>query len=365
MLPFNPGSSKQAIFVTAGSAFFIFLVILVLESLLDVEHEASSVWQKTLLIFCLTGITVFYANFLLQKSVTKSITTLAKMVEDLVRRKKNTELPNFADSILKNLSANIQKLDRARIRAEEKAEQIQRISEQKNIFISSISHELRTPLNAIIGYSEMLLDEMDKIGNRECGEDIRKIYVAGKHLLGMVNNILDLSKIEAGKMTVFSEVFDIKSMLSDVKDIALTLVEKNGNKLVVKLPKEPGEMTSDLIKVRQSILNFISNSAKFTEKGTVTLRCRVEEEAKKEWIYFDVIDTGVGMTPEQVKKIFQPFHQAEDSTSRKFGGTGLGLTITKRFCEMLNGNVGVQSEFGKGSVFSIKLPRRLQLPKTA
>jgi signal transduction histidine kinase len=278
-------------------------------------------------------------------------------VAQLVHGKKSVQFPNFADNTLQELSINIQKLNKAKIKSAEKAEQVRRASQQKDIFISSMSHELRTPLNAIIGYSEMLQDEIVESGNAEWQEDIRKIHVAGEHLLSMVNNILDLSKIEAGKMTVFSETFDINDLLNGVKDISSTLTAKNANTLVIEAPKEAGTMTTDLTKVRQSILNFVSNAAKFTEKGTITVRCRIEKEKGQEWVSFDVIDTGMGMTPEQVRKIFQPFQQAEDSTSKKFGGTGLGLTVTKKFSEILGGGVEVHSEIGKGSTFSIRLPR--------
>jgi signal transduction histidine kinase len=250
----------------------------------------------------------------------------------------------------------VQRLHKTNDRLKKKIEKMKQASQQKDSFISSMTHELRTPLNAIIGYSEMLQDEVAEAGNTEWGDDIQKIHTAGVHLLGVVNNLLDLSKIEAGKMTAFIEAFDINKVLHDVQDISSTLMEKNHNKFVIRAQENLGTMTSDLTKVRQSLLNFLSNSAKFTEKGVVTLACERKEEMGQKWVIFSISDTGIGMTPAQIKLLFRPFQQAENSTSKKFGGTGLGLTITKKFCEMLGGKVFVQSKFKQGTTFSIQLP---------
>ncbi|MDR1267337.1 MAG: HAMP domain-containing histidine kinase [Holosporales bacterium] len=257
----------------------------------------------------------------------------------------------------------IQRLQKAKERLTRKVAKMQHASERKDTYISSMTHELRTPLNAIIGYSEMLQEEVTESGNLDWSEDVRKIHVAGVHLLGVVNNILDLSKIEAGKTSIFVEPFDINVMLDDIKDIASTLMEKKSNTFVMDVPAKLGTMVSDLTKVRQSLLNFLSNAAKFTENGTITLCCRRSQD--KEWVHFDVKDNGIGMTPGQIKLLFRPFQQAEASTSKKFGGTGLGLTITKKFCEILGGGVSVQSESGKGSTFAIKLPAETQGTDTA
>ncbi|MDR1910675.1 MAG: HAMP domain-containing histidine kinase [Holosporales bacterium] len=357
MLFIKSNPSRQSLLVIVGATLGVFFLILTIESLIDSAYTEQSTWQKALVIFSLTGIAVFCINMLLQRYTTRSVAALLHAVVDLSHGKK-VRFPHFADDTLQRLSENVQKLNATNIKLAKKNEQARYASQQKDAFFSSMSHELRTPLNAIIGYAEMLQDDASATGNAEWQEDVRKIHVAGKHLLGMVDNILDLSKIEAGKMTVFPETFDTNALLNNIKDISHALIKKNKNTLIIKAPKKAEQLTTDVTKVRQIILNLISNAAKFTEKGTVTLRCCFEKKAGKTWVSFDVIDTGIGMAPEQVQRIFQPFQQADSSTSKKFGGTGLGLTIVKKFSEMLGGSVTVQSKAGKGSTFSVRLPQK-------
>jgi len=233
----------------------------------------------------------------------------------------------------------------------------------KSQFLASMSHELRTPLNAIIGYSEMLEEDVVGMGQPSLTADLQKIHTAGKHLLSLINNILDLSKIEAGKMDVFAEPFDIGEMVHEVVATIQPLVEKNGNELDVRLSVPSGPMYSDLTKIRQMLLNLLSNACKFTERGAI--RLTVEREAADECnesrlVSFAVADTGIGMTPEQMTKLFEAFSQAEASTTSKYGGTGLGLAITQRFCHLLGGDVQVESTPGKGSTFRIRLPVSLE-----
>jgi PAS domain S-box-containing protein len=225
----------------------------------------------------------------------------------------------------------------------------------KSQFLASMSHELRTPLNAIIGYSEMVQEEVEELGQPGLASDLTKIRTAGRHLLALINDILDLSKIEAGKMELFLETIDLATLLEEVVTTVRPLVEKNRNRLVVQRPPQPGTMHADLTKVRQMLLNLLSNACKFTTDGTITLTLARERPAGEE-VVLSVADTGVGMTPEQMDRLFEAFSQAEASTTSKYGGTGLGLAITRRFCEMMGGDVTVRSEAGQGSTFTIRLP---------
>jgi PAS domain S-box-containing protein len=226
----------------------------------------------------------------------------------------------------------------------------------KSDFVASMSHELRTPLNAIIGYSEILFEDAQNAGRESEMTDLSKIQDAGKHLLGLIDNILDLSKIEAGKMTLYLETFELRPMIDSVAATVTALARKTGNILVVNCADEVGTMHSDLTKVRQTLFNLLSNACKFTRNGTITLSARRDANEAVEWIEFQVRDTGIGMTPDQQAKVFEAFTQADDSTTRTYGGTGLGLAITKSFCRLMGGDVTLTSETGKGSTFTVRLP---------
>ena len=223
----------------------------------------------------------------------------------------------------------------------------------KSSFLANMSHELRTPLNAIIGYSEILQEDAADKDDKEPIEDLQKIESAGRHLLGLINNILDLSKIEAGKMDVFIEPVDIQALIKEVLSIVKPLTDKSENVIEVICPADIGSFRSDQTKVKQCLLNLLSNANKFTSKGTLTLTVAREGSSR---VCFRVSDTGVGMTEEQLGRLFQAFSQADASTTKRFGGTGLGLAITKHFCTMLGGDVTVESTPGKGSTFIIRLP---------
>jgi signal transduction histidine kinase/CheY-like chemotaxis protein len=228
-------------------------------------------------------------------------------------------------------------------------------NQSKSFFLANMSHELRTPLNAIIGYSEMLIDEVEDSGDTHLVPDLTKIHAAGKHLLGLINEVLDLSKIEAGKMEIYLESFDVSSMVESVRGTIQPLAQQKGNRLLVEAAGV-GAMHSDVTKVRQMLFNLLSNASKFTEQGEICLRVRRERHRSAEWLVFEISDTGIGMTEAQQAKLFQPFTQADASTTRKYGGTGLGLTITRRFAEMLGGEVHLRSEAGVGTTFTLKLP---------
>jgi len=248
----------------------------------------------------------------------------------------------------------------------------------KSAFLANMSHELRTPLNAIINYSEMLQEDAQDSGSEDFLPDLEKIQTAGKHLLDMISDILDISKIEAGHVTLYLENFDVATMIEEVMTTAQTLVEKKGNALALKTKGELGTMYADQPKVRQILLNLLSNAAKFTEKGVITIGVeRIQNQKTKptkriknndfssgsnsssQVLIFRVSDTGIGMTDEQLEQIFKPFTQADASTTRKYGGTGLGLTISQRLCQILGGEISVESEDGKGSTFTVSLPERV------
>jgi PAS domain S-box-containing protein len=231
-------------------------------------------------------------------------------------------------------------------------------SQAKSHFLASMSHELRTPLNAIIGYSEMLQEEVADLGQESLVADLRKIHTAGRHLLALINNVLDLSKIEAGKMDVYVEEFLVGPMLEDVATTVRPLVAKNGNTLAVRADGDLGVMRSDLTKIRQVLLNLLSNACKFTEGGTITLSARREGAEGGEAV-FVVSDTGIGMTAAQMERLFEAFAQAEAATTSKYGGTGLGLAISRRFCHLMGGDIEVASAAGQGTTFTVRLPAEL------
>ena len=231
----------------------------------------------------------------------------------------------------------------------------------KSTFLANMSHELRTPLNAIIGYSEMLEEEAEDLQLKSFVVDLHKIGTAGKHLLALINDVLDLSKIEAGRADLFVERFPIEGMIRDVIATISPLIEKKANRLDLSMADGLGDLTADLTRTRQVLFNLLSNAAKFTEKGTIAVEAFPESSPAGEMVVFRIRDTGIGMTRDQLTHIFQPFVQADASTTKQFGGTGLGLTISRTFCRMMGGEIAVESEQGKGSTFTVKLPREVKV----
>jgi PAS domain S-box-containing protein len=231
-------------------------------------------------------------------------------------------------------------------------------NQTKSEFLANMSHELRTPLNAIIGYAQILQEDAEDTGQDAMLPDLKKIESAGKHLLGLINDILDLSKIEAGRMEIYLEPVSVPALLEEVRTLTAPLASANGNKVELAVEPGIGSIQTDVTKLKQSLLNLVSNACKFTKEGRVGLDVRLKDGAAGRDIVFEVADSGIGMTPEQQAKLFQAFSQADSSTTRKFGGTGLGLAITKRLCNLLGGDVEVTSEPDKGSRFIITLPLR-------
>jgi signal transduction histidine kinase/CheY-like chemotaxis protein len=274
---------------------------------------------------------------------------------------------------LRELYENMEGKIRLRTKELEKSnlevKRAQKLAEQanstKSAFVANMSHELRTPLNAIIGYSEMLQEMAEDDGKQDYLPDLGKIRGAGKHLLELINAVLDISKIEAGKMELYLESVAVEPFLGEVASLIRPLIEKNSNTLVIDAAGDLGAMRVDVTKLRQSLLNLLSNASKFTENGDVRLAAAREQAEDGEWLRFDVTDTGIGMTPEQKGRLFESFAQADASTTRRFGGTGLGLAITRKLARMMGGDVTVTSEAGKGSVFTVRLPGPPQITMPA
>jgi signal transduction histidine kinase len=244
-----------------------------------------------------------------------------------------------------------------------KSRQLAEASQHKSQFLANMSHELRTPLNAILGVSEMLREDTEAL--KQDTEPLDRVLGAGRHLLALINDILDLSKIEAGRMELHLDSFALAPLINDVVKTIEPLAAKNGNQVAVHCDGEIGTMHGDQMRLRQALLNLMSNANKFTERGSITINARHGQENGGDWITLAVADTGIGMTPEQMGKLFQEFSQASSSTASKYGGTGLGLVISRRFCQMMGGDITVASEPGHGSTFTIRLPRIVDAPNNA
>jgi PAS domain S-box-containing protein len=269
-----------------------------------------------------------------------------------------TPFRDAAGRIVGTLGAVMDVTERKRIQEELVAavDAAEDATRAKSSFLANMSHELRTPLNAVIGYSEMIHEELRERGLDDLLPDLDKIHSSGKHLLRLINDILDLSKIEAGKMDLYPEVFEVPSLVREVASTIQPLAERRANTLQVRCSEDVRAMKADLTRVRQVLLNLLSNASKFTENGTVALHVDRIGMNGTPWIRFRVMDTGIGMSPEQLAKLFKAFAQADESTTRRYGGTGLGLVISRQLCQMMGGEVTVESEPGRGSNFTVLLP---------
>jgi signal transduction histidine kinase len=263
----------------------------------------------------------------------------------------------FADQAVIAIE-NVRLLTELRARTaelEDKSRQLEMASTNKSQFLSSMSHELRTPLNAIIGLTEMMVSNATRFGTEKALEPLRRVNAAGTHLLSLINEVLDLSKIEAGKLDLNPETIDLTRLIDEVIGTAGQLAEKNQNRLIVEAQENVGALKADPMRLKQILLNLLSNACKFTKEGEVALRVRKVADGR-DWIELAVADTGIGLTAEQQAKLFQDFTQADSLTARRYGGTGLGLALSRKLARMMGGDVTVTSEPGKGSVFTVRLP---------
>jgi signal transduction histidine kinase len=240
--------------------------------------------------------------------------------------------------------------------------QAEAATKAKSSFLANMSHELRTPLNVILGVSELMQEDAEDQGLEDFLESLDHVSREGKHLLHLIEEILDLSKIEAGKLEFRLEDFDVAALVRDAAVAAQPLADKNANRLVVHCPDDIGAMHADPLRVRQVVLNLLSNACKFTEQGEVTLAAAPDRVDGTDWLEITVSDTGIGMTPEQTEKLFQEFTQADESMTRKYGGTGLGLAISRRLCRMMGGDIGLTSTLGEGTTCTVRLPLVVELP---
>jgi len=261
------------------------------------------------------------------------------------------------------MEREVQRHRRTAIELRKATEKAETANRAKSVFLAKMSHELRTPLNAVIGYSEMLLEDAEISGEKEQKiTDLRRINSAGKHLLSLVTDVLDLSRIEAGETELLIQSFDLNGFVDDVVATCRRLVMDNGNEFIVERGDDLGIVVSDATKLRQAVLNLLSNAAKFTKHGHVMLKASRETSAEGDWVSITVSDSGIGIARENLPKLFKNFNQAEASTSSRYGGTGLGLALSQKLCRLMGGEITVESELGRGSSFTIRIPAELQAP---
>jgi len=286
----------------------------------------------------------------------------------VVRRRQPGEFPESTVDLLQTFAAeSVLAIQNAHLFHEvaDKSQQLELASQHKSQFLANMSHELRTPLNAIIGVSEMQLEDAHDLNRDDEIEPLDRVVRSAHHLLALINDILDLSKIEAGRMELHLESFPLTPLIEDVGKTIEPMAMKNGNQIFVNCPTGVGTVHADQTRLRQALLNLASNANKFTAKGVVTVNVRPQRLDDRDWITIAVTDTGIGMTTEQMGKLFQEFSQATSATASKYGGTGLGLAISKRFCQMMGGDITVESEPGRGSTFTIRLPRIVEAIREA
>jgi signal transduction histidine kinase/DNA-binding response OmpR family regulator len=332
-----------------------------LDTLLAERIDALVRQRTNVLIVSLAALTIAVYLFVgFYRSVQQAIAMLDRASKRMVSGQMDGELVLENRDELSKVAVAFNNVAKELVTARDQALDA---NKAKSTFLANMSHELRTPLNAIIGYSELIEEECEETGQDDFVPDLKKIQSAANHLLSLINDILDLSKIEAGKMDLYLEMIEIPRMVNDVVTTITPMIEKNSNTLRVDCPPQIGAINADLTKLRQVMFNLLSNASKFTKEGEIRLECERKTRPDGDWVVFRVSDTGIGMNDEQLGRLFQDFTQADSSTTRKYGGTGLGLAISRRFCQMMGGDITVTSEVEKGSTFTVTLPANAPAPE--
>jgi signal transduction histidine kinase len=330
---------------------------------LDISEEAQSVREFVMATGLLSVPAALLATLAGALTLVVGVLAPIRRLRDELMSRASTHLrPGDVEreslDELEQVRVFVERLDEARALAREAEQHAHDASRAKDEFLANMSHELRTPLSSIISYTQILL-AMGAVSRDEVRSDLEKIATSAQHVSDLVGNILTFSKLEAGKMPVDAEDFDVGELVGQAVDMVEPFAKQNENRVVIELPAEPITMHSDPVKVRQSLLNVLGNACKFTSKGNVIIKVSLATGEGSELVRFAVEDTGIGMSDEELGRVFEPFEQADTGTTKRYGGTGLGLSITRRFCAMLGGRVEAKSAPGRGSVFTITLPRTL------
>lgn len=328
-----------------------------------IDESEKTINRVSMLVFLASAVIALLLSFFLIRFTTKSFSQLRQGTRELsrgnlshrIRINGKGDLPQLATAF----NTMAEKLDAAMEQAHEERQRANEANQAKSGFLANMSHELRTPMNAIIGYSEMILEDIEDgvdLDPEEVKTDLDKIHAAGRHLLGLINEVLDLAKVESGKMTLYNETTDLRQLVTDVATTVQPMIKSYENTLTTVFDPGNTEIRTDITKFRQVLMNLLSNAAKFTRKGKVTVRTRRFDENGTDMVAISVTDTGIGMTKDQLSKVFDEFTQADESTTRQFGGTGLGLAICKKFAELMGGRIEVESTPGKGTCFTFFVP---------